>query len=223
MKNTCNIVRDLMPLYVDDILSEESKQLVKEHIEQCEACKEEYRTLSAEVQLPMNVDVNPMKKVKWTIIKRVALTILAIVVLCVAFLAANCILIPMDYEKYDLKNVLKVTQKEDGYYLVCMGGASTSTYLFVVPEEVESQEVREDGKSYVDYYVYIESALINQLHTITFQKDYYMTELETEDSLLTTYKRIGTANDDGTVIHRVYYSNMRNDEKHLIWENPDVE
>ncbi|MBO5089126.1 MAG: zf-HC2 domain-containing protein, partial [Lachnospiraceae bacterium] len=49
MKNTCNVVRDLMPLYVDDMLSEESKQLVEEHIEQCEACKEEYRTMSAEV------------------------------------------------------------------------------------------------------------------------------------------------------------------------------
>lgn len=35
----CYIVRDLLPLYMDGICSDESKQLVKKHLEQCEACK----------------------------------------------------------------------------------------------------------------------------------------------------------------------------------------
>lgn len=222
-KNTCNIVRDLLPLYVDDILSEESRCLVEEHMKSCEACREEYRTISAEVQIPMDVNVNPMKKVKRMIVKRVVITVMAVIVLCGAFLIANMILIPMDYEKYDLKNVLKVTEKEDGFYLVCMGGTSVATYMFVLPEDEASQEVGEDGKRYVDYYVYIESALINQMHIVLFQKEYYMTDMETEDSVLTTYKRIGNADDEDTVIHRVYYDNMRTKEQKLIWENPEVD
>ena len=31
MKITCNIIEDLLPLYIDDMVSEDSRQLVEEH------------------------------------------------------------------------------------------------------------------------------------------------------------------------------------------------
>lgn len=220
--NTCNIAIDLMPLYVDDMLSAESKKLVEEHISTCPDCREEYRTMAAEVKIPMDVNAKPLKKVKRTIIKRVALAMVSVILLCVAFFIANLILIPMDYEKYDLEHSLKVTEKEDGLYLICMGGTSASTYLYILPEDEESQEVREDGKTYIDYYVYIESALINQLHISSYKKEHYRTDLNTEESVMTSYKRISKAEDEDTVVHRVYYANIWTDEEHLIWENPDV-
>jgi len=34
----CNIIRDLIPLYLDDVCSEETKELVKEHLNTCEEC-----------------------------------------------------------------------------------------------------------------------------------------------------------------------------------------
>ena len=75
----------------------------------------------------------------------------------------------------------------------------------------------------MDYYVYIESALINQLHIMGYQKEHYMTDLESEDSLFTTYKRISKAEDENIVPHRIYYGNIWTDETHLIWENPEAE
>lgn len=36
----CNIVRDLIPLYIDGCCSEESRKLVEDHIEICPACRE---------------------------------------------------------------------------------------------------------------------------------------------------------------------------------------
>ena len=41
MKNErmCNIVKDLLPLYIDDLCSEDSKQMVEEHIKGCDECK----------------------------------------------------------------------------------------------------------------------------------------------------------------------------------------
>ena len=39
MKYECDIVKDLMPLYIDDVLSENSKIFVKDHIDSCESCK----------------------------------------------------------------------------------------------------------------------------------------------------------------------------------------
>lgn len=35
----CNVIKDLMVLYEDDVCSEESRQMVKEHIEECEECR----------------------------------------------------------------------------------------------------------------------------------------------------------------------------------------
>ena len=36
MKITCNIIEDLLPLYVDDMVSEDSRQLVEEHLKESE-------------------------------------------------------------------------------------------------------------------------------------------------------------------------------------------
>ncbi len=37
-KTDCGIIRDLLPLYVDDICSESSRQLVNEHLKECPEC-----------------------------------------------------------------------------------------------------------------------------------------------------------------------------------------
>ncbi len=35
----CNVVKDLIPLYIDECCSDESRKIVTEHIENCAACK----------------------------------------------------------------------------------------------------------------------------------------------------------------------------------------
>lgn len=45
MKLNCNVVYDLLPLYVDEICSEDSKKLVEEHLEECEACKKKCKDM----------------------------------------------------------------------------------------------------------------------------------------------------------------------------------
>ncbi len=40
MKTDCEIIRDLLPLYVDDICSEKSRELVDEHLRECPECGE---------------------------------------------------------------------------------------------------------------------------------------------------------------------------------------
>ena len=48
-KLTCNIVRDLMPLVLDDIASADSKQGVEEHIENCETCRAYFEGMSMQI------------------------------------------------------------------------------------------------------------------------------------------------------------------------------
>ena len=39
MKITCDVIQDLMPSYIDGILSEDSKALVEEHMGTCQECR----------------------------------------------------------------------------------------------------------------------------------------------------------------------------------------
>lgn len=39
MKMKCSVIQDLLPSYVDDICSEDTKELVQEHVAECEQCK----------------------------------------------------------------------------------------------------------------------------------------------------------------------------------------
>ena len=38
----CNVIKDLLPLYVDECCSEESVRLVAEHLDTCESCRKVY-------------------------------------------------------------------------------------------------------------------------------------------------------------------------------------
>ena len=39
MKINCNVAQDLMQPYVEDILSKDSRELLEEHLDGCEACR----------------------------------------------------------------------------------------------------------------------------------------------------------------------------------------
>ena len=41
MKNECNIIRDILPLYVEDMVSADTSAFVEEHLEKCAECRAE--------------------------------------------------------------------------------------------------------------------------------------------------------------------------------------
>ena len=45
MKNECSVVRDLLPLYIEDMVSDETAQYINEHISNCAECKAELASL----------------------------------------------------------------------------------------------------------------------------------------------------------------------------------
>ncbi len=48
MKNECCIVKDVMPLYLENMLSNETGDFVKEHLEKCAECLAEFEELKTE-------------------------------------------------------------------------------------------------------------------------------------------------------------------------------
>lgn len=72
MKNECKIISDLLPLYAEDIVCEETEEFVKNHLSECEACKKEFEALQSgddlkevfeeETKRPVE-DIKPFKKI----------------------------------------------------------------------------------------------------------------------------------------------------------------
>lgn len=48
-KNECNVVRDLMPLVLDRVASDESRALVEEHMGSCGECRKQYEEMKADM------------------------------------------------------------------------------------------------------------------------------------------------------------------------------
>lgn len=51
-KINCNIIRDILPLYLDDVVSDETKQMVEEHLQSCASCRAEASSMKKDVILP---------------------------------------------------------------------------------------------------------------------------------------------------------------------------
>lgn len=56
-KVSCDIIRDILPLYVDGVVSEATKEMVEEHLSSCASCKKEAEILKQELILPSTKNV----------------------------------------------------------------------------------------------------------------------------------------------------------------------
>ena len=71
MKTECSVVRDLLPLYVENMVNPETEQYVKSHLEKCPECKAELENLIADESLTIienksaaNIDeAKPLKRI----------------------------------------------------------------------------------------------------------------------------------------------------------------
>lgn len=52
MKLSCNVILDLLPLYYDQVCSDETKALVEEHLSSCESCREALKSMGGELSIP---------------------------------------------------------------------------------------------------------------------------------------------------------------------------
>ena len=51
-KVSCEIIKDMLPLYYDGVCSDDSKKMVEEHISKCDNCKMELEKIQDEIHIP---------------------------------------------------------------------------------------------------------------------------------------------------------------------------
>ena len=96
-KINCNVIQDILPLYIDDVVSDDTKELVEEHLQNCEICQRVYHETKADLENDMKIyaqtkensnEANDMKNFRKFLKKKKTKTILlSIAATIVCFLA----------------------------------------------------------------------------------------------------------------------------------------
>lgn len=63
-KISCDIINDVLPLYVDGVVSNDTKNMVSEHLKSCETCRKKYEGMKGCVSLPIDSSERALKKFK---------------------------------------------------------------------------------------------------------------------------------------------------------------
>lgn len=136
MKMTCNIVRDLVPSFVDEICSEDSRELINEHIQTCKSCRdylESMRKPLLSVDLDNENDIikaqKPFKKIN--MIFRIKICIVALTAIVITLIGAMIAIEVRGVSDFIFPQQMAVVNKEN---------------------DVESWEaILPDGNQYLNY------------------------------------------------------------------------
>jgi hypothetical protein len=85
MKITCDIINDLIPLYIDNICTEDSRKLIEEHMKCCDKCYQKMEDMKNPIEYPQMLDAweskEPFKKIKKKV--RICLIMAVIITGCI--------------------------------------------------------------------------------------------------------------------------------------------
>lgn len=155
----CDIVRDLLPLYVDEVVRETTKNEIERHLETCENCRKEVELMKAQINLPVNEalqhsEANVLKSLKKSLLRKrilaVFLSVLLVVgvgIICSTYAAFRETVIPFDAQ------TMTVTERDGQLYASYDYGEESSMAGSVM---LDPMEISLDGenKTVVGLYYY---------------------------------------------------------------------
>ena len=110
----CDVINDVLPLYIENMASNSTKRIVEEHIKTCEKCRSKLNSMTKEIDIPADFDVEPMNIIKKKMErKNIRTAIMAgIIVLAIAVLTIVHMNSPISL-KYS-RDMIAVEANEDG-------------------------------------------------------------------------------------------------------------
>lgn len=173
-KNDCNIIRDLMPLVLDRVASDESREAVEDHIGTCGECRKQYEEMKADMPAETRAEyeeeqrtiVEALRKVKRQQKKRRIIRIALPVMLSLAVLIGGMFLyaylcvwddVTVDNNLYTLHiaqlkdGTIDVTVEEPDMITGSRGGVCSEEYA--------------DGKDNICY-ICLTTTRVNNIQTV---------------------------------------------------------
>lgn len=86
MKWECEMIQDMLPLYIEEMVSDKTKAAVEEHLEECPECKSLYLDMQKEEIEVIQKQTNHFKRFQWNmLIEIVAVAIVEILMMSIFF------------------------------------------------------------------------------------------------------------------------------------------
>lgn len=114
MDISCDIIRDLLPLYAEDLVSEDSRKLVDEHLCTCDPCTKQLGILKKTAALPIEVETKSLKRVENTIRRRRVLTVAAVLMTVASLIVTVITFLFTPYALTAEEAIEGVELREDG-------------------------------------------------------------------------------------------------------------
>lgn len=129
MRKDCNIVGDLLPLYVEAMVSEDTRAFVEDHLASCAACRAEAETLKKPARFVADTDTAPLKNLKKKLLLQKVQAILFTAALALAIVVSvGAILTAPQYFAY-AEDLFRVTENGDGGVTIAFDDAVTGYSL----------------------------------------------------------------------------------------------
>lgn len=93
MDISCDVIRDLLPLYAEDLTSEASSALVDEHLCKCDPCTKQLSILKKAQVIPVDVEVKSLKRVGDTIRRRRVLAVMTALLFIITVVVGGMLLL----------------------------------------------------------------------------------------------------------------------------------
>lgn len=135
----CTIIQDILPLYVDEVVGRDTKEMVEEHLQHCASCQKDVESMERDLILPAENNAAPLQTIrrKW---RNKKWMISLISVLTTAILLAGAFSYALYYESvipYSGDLVQVESESESGELVARYYGKSYATVYETHPMPLE--------------------------------------------------------------------------------------
>lgn len=200
----CEVIEDILPIYVENMASPSTRTLVDEHLASCASCKQKEEQMQQNIPLPKDISTKSLSNIcKLLFRKRV--TAVAMTILSMLLLALLCLIhlnSPIEIPYEDIADSIKVDIAEDNSVSITiaesLGGSFSSEY--------ETDDVGNPVQ-----YITLYTTRLKQLQKITTESCCF--------NILNTGDNI----DEKDKIRRIYYTpSKQNGEAICIYEDDAI-
>jgi hypothetical protein len=112
MKKECSIIRDILPLYTENMVSDETREFIEEHLSVCNECKKEMEKMRIIDNLPPSNTV-PLKNIRKKLLyKKIQIVLLTTALVLIIAISVFALLTAPKFYPYS-DDILKLTENQN--------------------------------------------------------------------------------------------------------------
>jgi len=214
-KTNCDLINDLLPLYADNVCSEESKAAVAEHISGCEKCRTQLEKMGRPISVDPMKDIAVMKRIKKRIrIEKIVIIGISAIVLFLAIAVINFFVFAcdytMDYHNNNLAINIDVKEDENGdLWFIRRDDACEAWHMF--PNLIDA-----NGNMLFDK-DFDENNIVAQCYTLKVRGSTAIGNRSVVQGGIKEQEFLFNKNDKPN-IETIYYYDDTNDQLYVLWE-----